>query len=271
MNRHELGSTTTAVFGEGGGGPRLALIPVGATEQHGPNLGMAVDYRIAEEFAAAMADRLDGRAFVVPPFPYGLSAHHMDFPGTITLRAETFQSVLLDVVSSLAEHGIYHFLFVNGHMGNQAILGVLTTRIRFELGYRAATAFYFAQAKDAIERHKRTHRFGHACEIETSVAMVLTPELVHHDALAPGDLFDEYIEGEDNYEPHALQIPKPFAERTRNGAFGDATLATREAGEDIVATALDRMTAFARGFLDLPPTGAAGSDTGSPHTTANVP
>jgi creatinine amidohydrolase len=252
MTTRDLGTTTTALFGRSPG-PRLALLPVGATEQHGPNLGMAVDYRIAEAFAHRIADNLDDRAFVVPPLPFGLSAHHMDFPGTISLSSESFQAVLLDVVDSLASHGVRHFLFVNGHMGNQSILGVLTTRIHFERRLRAANAFYFAQAKDVIDEHKQTFRFGHACEIETSVAMVLTPDLVHHDALEPGDLIeDDYVVGEDNYQPHAAQVPKSFAERTRNGAFGDATLADPEVGQRIVEVAVERMSAFAAAFLDKP-------------------
>lgn len=249
MSTH-LTAITTADYA--GRPPRLALLPVGATEQHGPNIGMGVDYRIAEELADRVAERLGADAVVAPSLPFGLSAHHMGFPGTITLSSESFQAVLLDVVKSLAQHGIDRFLFVNGHMGNQAILNVLTTRIRFEHGLRAATAFYFAQAKDAIDRHKATFRFGHACEIETSVAMVLTPELVHHDALEPGDLIEDYISGEDNYQPHALQVPKPFSERTRNGAFGDATKASLEAGEDIVETAVARITDFARELVELP-------------------
>lgn len=94
------------------------------------------------------------------------------------------------------------------------------------------------------------HRWGHACEIETSVAMALCPELVRGESLEPGDLIEEYGAFEDNYEPHAVQIPKPFSERTRNGAFGDATKASREAGEEIVTVAVKRAVAFARDFIN---------------------
>ncbi|QBI20809.1 creatininase family protein [Egibacter rhizosphaerae] len=247
---HDLGTITSPELAGAFDGPRLALIPVGATEQHGPNLGMAVDYRIAQELAHLVAGRMDGRAYVAPPLPFGLSAHHMAFPGTITIGAEAFQAVLLDVVDSLAAHGFGHFLFINGHMGNQNVLGVLTTRIHFERGLRAASSLYFAQAKDAVERHRRTFRYGHACEVETSVAMYLTPELVNEGALEPGDLIEDYIPHEDNYLPHPMQVPKSFAERTRNGVFGDATQASREAGQDIVETAVERMVAFAAAFLE---------------------
>lgn len=254
---HQLGAATTTEFQDRGPGASLALLPVGATEQHGPNLGMAVDYRVAEALAQRVADAMEGRAFVVPALPYGLSAHHMAFPGTISIGAEAFQAVLLDVVDSLAAHGIGHFLFVNGHMGNQNVLGVLTTKIRFERDYRAATAFYLAQARDVTTKHAHTQRWGHACEIETSVAMVLTPDLVREEALAAGDLIEDYGAYEDNYQPHALQVPKSFAERTRNGAFGDARQASREAGEEIVAVAVDRIVAFAQDFLSKPADGAS--------------
>lgn len=251
-HNHDLGSATTTELAERLRDRQLVLIPVGATEQHGPNLGLATDYRVAEAIARRVADRLDGKALVTPPLPYGLSGHHMAFPGTVSISADAFQAVLLDVIQSLATHGVRHFLFVNGHMGNQNVLGVLTNRIHFELGYHVASAFYIAQARDAISRHAKTERWGHACEIETSVALAIAPDLVRTEALEPGDLIEDYGAFEDNYQPHALQVPKSFAERTRNGAFGDATLATREAGEDIVATATDRIVAFALDFLAKP-------------------
>lgn len=229
-------------------GRPVVLLPVGATEQHGANLGLGVDYRIAEELALRVAAELGSDAVVAPPLPFGLSAHHMAFPGTVSLSPDTFQAVLLDVVRSLAAHGPRRFLFVNGHMGNQAVLSVLTSRIRFELGYHAASAFYMTQARDVIERHTVTRRWGHACEIETSVALALTPELVRTDALEPGDLIEDYGPYEDNYAPHALQVPKSFADRTRNGVFGDAREATVEAGREIVDTAVARIAEFARHF-----------------------
>jgi creatinine amidohydrolase len=226
----------------------VVLLPVGATEQHGANLGLGVDYRIAEELAKRVAGELGPDAVVAPALPFGLSAHHMAFPGTITVSSETFQAVLMDVVRSLSAHGPRRFVFVNGHMGNQAVLSVLTTRIRFELGLYAATAFYMTQARDVIDRHTVTRRWGHACEIETSVAMALVPELVRPEALEPGELIEDYGPYEDNYTPHALQVPKDFAERTRNGVFGDARQADAAAGEEIVAAAVQRIAEFARNF-----------------------
>ena len=228
----------------------LALLPVGATEQHGPNLGLGVDYRIAEAIAERVAERLHPKAVVAPPLPFGVSDQHLGFSGTISISSQTFQQVCLEVVRSLAHHGLRRFIFVNGHQGNMATLNILTSRILNELGLRAATVFWMAQAKDAVERHRKTERWGHACEIETSIAMALCPDLVN-EVLEPGDLIEDYGAYEDNYGAFAVQTPKPFHERTRNGAFGDATQATQEAGEEIVEATVERAVAFAEDFILL--------------------
>ena len=85
--------------------PRLALIPVGATEQHGPNLAMGVDWRIAQAIATKVAAALSPTVVATPPLPFGLSAHHMGFPGTISIGPDAFRAVLTDVARSLAVHG----------------------------------------------------------------------------------------------------------------------------------------------------------------------
>lgn len=231
----------------------VALIPVGATEQHGPNLGLGTDYRIAHALAQRVARATHPLTAVAPPLPFGLSDHHMAFPGTMSISSDSFVAVCMDVVRSLGAHGVQRFVFVNGHNGNQAILAVLSNRIYYEFGYLAAVTYLRSQAGDVMERHRKSQRWGHACEIEASVAMHLVPELVRHDALAPGDLIEEYGAYEDNYKPHALQSPRPFIERTRNGAFGDATQATPEAGEEIVETAVERTTDFIRDFARKEP------------------
>lgn len=228
----------------------LALIPVGATEQHGPNLELGTDYSMAHSLAQRVAAEVHPGAVVVPPLPFGISDHHMDFAGTISVSSQTFQTVCLDVVRSLSAHGLSKFLFVNGHQGNMTTLAILVSRIRYELGLRAATVFWMAQARDVIEQHRRTERWGHACEIETSIALALNQALVRTESLEPGDLIEEYGAFEDNYQPYAAQVSKPFSERTRNGAFGDATQATQEVGEIIVSTAVQRAAAFAKDFIE---------------------
>ena len=81
------------------------------------------------------------------------------------------------------------------------------------------------------------------------MALAIAPELVRRDALAPGDMIAMDLPLGTNEQPFFLQVPIPFHEQTRNGVFGDARLATAEAGEDIVATAVARTVTFIRAFL----------------------
>jgi creatinine amidohydrolase len=246
---YEMSHMTSVEFREAMATVKLALIPVGATEQHGPNLGVATDYMVGHRLAQRIAARMHPRAVVVPPLPFGLSYHHTGFAGTITLSSESFTAVCMDIGKSLKHNGINHVLFVNGHNGNIAILNVVTTKFVYELGMKAATSFYFQQAADRVKAHGKTPRFGHACEVETSVVMALAPELVRTSALAAGDMIDTGLKYAFQNQPFFLQVPIPFHEQTRNGAFGDARLATAEIGWDIVNTAVDRTLEFLEGFL----------------------
>lgn len=249
---HRLDRMTTVEAAEAMGRAKVALIPVGATEQHGPNLVCGIDWRVAEEMANRVAAKVDPVAVVVPPLPFGLSGHHLGFPGTLHISAATFTAVCRDVASSLARHGIQKVVFVNGHRGNENILGVVIAELTYDLGIEAASSFWMTQASDAIARHRATERWGHGCEIETSVAMAADAALVSSVREA-GDLIEEYGAYEDNYAPFALTTARSFASRTRNGVFGDATLATTEAGEDILNTAVERTADFIRDFAARPP------------------
>jgi creatinine amidohydrolase len=229
--------------------PRLGLLPVGATEQHGPNMALSTDYVLAHRVAQRLAEAIGPEAVVLPPIPFGMSQHHTGFPGTITLSEKTFLGLCVDVASNMKANGISHLLLVNGHNGNMPALGVAASRILYETGIKSAVAFYFQQAADRVKAHGKTPRFGHACEVEVSVALALAPEIVRQDALQPGDMIEMGLPLGTNEQPFFLQVPIPFHEQTRNGVFGDARLATAEAGEDIIATAVARTVTFARAFL----------------------
>jgi creatinine amidohydrolase len=125
----------------------------------------------------------------------------------------------------------------------------VTNKIYYELGVAAATSFYFAQAADRVKAHRKTPRVGHACEIETSVLMYLAPEFVRREALERGEMIPTELKHAFNNQPYFLQMPLPFHLQTRNGAFGDARLATVEIGRDIVETAIERTLEFIDGFI----------------------
>jgi len=247
----DLAQRTTAEL-ESGEPQTVALLPVGATEQHGPNLAIGTDTRAAEQIARLIADRLGPRALVLPALPYGLSEHHMGFRGTLSIGPDAMLAVLRDLARTSHRQGFRLLMFVNGHNGNTAILNVAANAIRYEVGIETASMFYFKQAADVVREAGRTPRFGHACEVETSVMLYLDEAYVRRDALVPGDMISNDRRHADNSDPFALYAPVPFERQTRNGAFGDATYADLETGRLIVDTAIDRTVEFVDTFLAEP-------------------
>ena len=227
---------------------RVALVPVGSFEQHGPNGTFEVDTGRAYGFGKLLAERLYPRVVLAPAVPLGVSYHHLNFPGTITLRPETFMEVLFDVVWSLKQHGLDRFLFLNGHGGNIPALGVLIVKLREELGVHAAWTSFTSLARDVIKERVTSEEKGHACEGEISQAMVLAPHTVRHEALAPGEFKSRPypLLG----EAYNLAYHYRFDEITANGALGDATQASEELGRAIVEAALARAVEFLEAFLE---------------------
>jgi creatinine amidohydrolase len=224
----------------------VVLLPVGSNEQHGPNLALSMDISASFEFCRRATEMAYPRLMVAPPIPWGVSFHHMNFPGTITLTPETFIQVLTEVVSSLHAHGFDRFLIVNGHGGNIPALGVAVVRIQEEVNpafIGAASYFSFAD-KGLAEKHNMTGITGHACEMETSVAKALIPEVVKTDALDIGDLTDLTYEFRKTLQAYNVTVPYRFDEYTRNGALGDARRSTVEYGNEIIETALRNFVSF---------------------------
>src|ERR687894_2975447 len=186
--RVALASMTSPEAAEALAKAEVAILAVGATEQHGPNMTLETDTVVAYRLALRIATALYPRAVVAPPLPYGVSYHHMRFPGTMTLSPETFQAVVLEVVDSLRQHGVERFFIIDGHAGNQGALDVLMTKLRFQMGIRAAYLFYFTIVDDLIREGAKTERWGHACEIESSMGLALQPDIVRPEALEAGEL-----------------------------------------------------------------------------------
>ena len=227
---------------------QLAIIPTGSCEQHGPNMTLETDAAICYALAERLTQRLYPRAILAPALPWGVSPHHMSFPGTITLRSKTFEAVLWDVVTSLKKHGLNHFFIVNGHGGNVAPLDVIAMNLRQELKVRVAAMMYMRLAADVVKAGAKTELYGHACEVEASVGLYLAPQTVKPERVA-GEV-QPYAHAHTDIKAIArLDYPFMFEEFTTNGALGDARLASIEFGERIVETTLERTLEFLQSFL----------------------
>ncbi len=218
----------------------VVLLPVGSCEQHGHGLTLATDSRLATEVCRHVSARLAPRVLVAPPLPWGLSDHHLGFPGTISLHPETFYAVVRDVVMSLVGQGFRRFLIVNGHGGNMALDDVVCVRLRRETAVDLVGALtYFTLASTPV---------GHAGAVEASYALALAPELVKAERLTP-----ERPVGALPPDLTPAVVPWALHEMTLTGNLGDPRDASAQQGWALLTPMLDRLCTIVTAFGEEAP------------------
>jgi len=202
--------------------------PTGSFEQHGKHLPLLTDSIRAEEISRRLAEKASEKGVKVgllPTLVYGVSEHHMNFPGTISIRPEVYISFIEDIGASLARHGARRLAIVNFHGGNNASLQVASSIIRARHGLRVYIIHWTRYAREYIlEYLKPSESWGHACEHETSMIMALAPQLVRRDRIARPVMskrpeFDVFLY---------------FNEISDTGGTGDPTRADPEKAEIII-------------------------------------
>lgn len=228
----------------------IVVVPIGATEQHGPHLPVQVDARLGGEVAlrAARLVAASEPIAVLPPIWLGMSEHHMSLGGTITLDFATMFALVRCVIRSLVCHGFRRVFILNGHGGNIAALETIVTELTLEFRIPLAYGSYWDLAAEPIagilDRQKRVL---HACEAETSMMLALTPELIDRDVLS--QMHGPYVAGASGIEgvnPAAYRW-RNLASRSPNGVIGDASTATAEKGARLLDAAAE---ALARTLTD---------------------
>ncbi len=215
----------------------LFIIPTGAIEQHGPHLPLDTDIFNSFEISKAIAreSNLDS-VLVMPPIWWGTSPHHKGFPGTLSIRLETFYRLLHDLIESVAIHGFYRFLIINGHGGNAGIITAATSQISEDLGISIPAYSYWQSISQLLRDigESQIGGMGHACEMETSLAMYLRPDLVKLDQIRT-DLPTNLTAWSciDFRQPGFLGIPLDFQRDSNEGVMGDPSMASGEKGQKI--------------------------------------
>ncbi len=152
----------------------IVLIPIGSLEQHGPHLPMDTDAYDAEYVCNEVAKRLlnDVWPLVAPTINYGVSMHHMDFPGTVTLSPKTLIDMLVDICESLIKHGVKRILIVNGHGGNAPSIQVACQILKYRHPEIFIGTDLMGLAKSVREKifESKEHDI-HAGEFETSTSL----------------------------------------------------------------------------------------------------
>ena len=161
----------------------IAVLPVAATEQHGPHLPLKVDAALADGMIAACLPHLPARlpALFLPTQTIGYSPEHTAFAGTLSFSAETVIRAWTEIAQCVAASGIKKLLIFNTHGGNVGLLDVVARDLRARLGLLVYTCSWFnlplGEAACAFDAHE--HRFGiHAGAIETSLMLALHPQEV---------------------------------------------------------------------------------------------
>ena len=220
------------------GRPALAVLPVGAFEQHGSHLPLATDSLIAGALAAGLAEKTG--ALLLPVLPVSCSQEHAGFPGTVWLAAGTLAAVVEDMRASLAHAGIERLAIVNAHGGN-LVLAHLAREANLDgprvwLGpgrHIQEAAFAAAGIETSV------HDDMHAGEYETSVLLHCWPRLVRM-----ADAADELAE-------RPLLAVRGLAAYSRSGTVGRPTRATAAKGEAALAAMVEAMAAEVRETFGL--------------------
>lgn len=220
----------------------IAVLPLGAHEQHGPHLPFETDTIIAKGMACAVAERLPENLPVtfLQAEPIGYSIEHMDFEGSKTFSFDEAVNRWIGIGEKLAAQGIRKMMILNAHGGNSPLMTIVATelRVRFNMLCVATSWTRFIVAGDVVNHEEKAYGI-HGGDIETSVVLALAPQTVDMDKAENFSNYQETLSQENKhlraYGPHA------FGWKAQDlnvlGVNGDASSATTAKGEALIMQA----------------------------------
>jgi creatinine amidohydrolase len=222
----------------------VAIVPVGAIEQHGPHLPLSTDAVLAEEMAREIASRVvDARVLVLPAVAYGKSDEHLGYQGTVSLDAETLIAILNQIGRSIARAGVRRVVFLNAHGGNVPVLQIVIRRLRVELGLFCVAAGWVSMGfPEGVVSPREAQEGIHGGLVETAAMLHFRPDLV--DMSKARHFVPASAEVARSNEVLRLMGPVSagwsIEDLHADGAAGDASAATPEIGARIVEHAAIR-------------------------------
>jgi creatinine amidohydrolase len=219
--------------------PWIAVLPLAATEQHGPHLPLGTDVMIAEAYLARVRELLPDAAPVtfLPVQTVGISTEHIDYPGTLTLPTKTAIESWMALGESVARAGLRKLVMVTSHGGNSAAMGLVAQDLRAKHGMLVVTTGWSRfGAPDGMFSEQELRHGIHGGAVETSIMLARYPQAVRKDKIA--DFRPSSIAMEKNYRRLSAHRPAPFAWQTQDlhpsGAVGDATQGSAEKGQRLL-------------------------------------
>jgi len=237
----------------------VAVLPLGATEQHGPHLPLGVDTVLADGIVAASLPLLpaDLPVLFLPTQQIGLSPEHARFPGTLTLSAETLIRMWNEIGAGVARAGVKKLVLFNAHGGHVGAMDIVARELRATHGLIVYSVSWFnlplgdAGAQFSAEEH----RFGvHAGEIETSMMLALTPQRVRM-----GEAKDFRSTSEQRAADYAIlgngksaKLGWAMEDYNAQGAAGNAAAATAAKGQSVIDAAAQQLALLLAEVSRLP-------------------
>jgi creatinine amidohydrolase/Fe(II)-dependent formamide hydrolase-like protein len=228
----------------------MALLPVGAIEQHGPHLPLDTDSFDAAYLARRVAQACSPpRPLVLPLMPYGVSYHHRDFKGTLSIDNDTLSRLVYDVGMSCAENGIHKLIIINAHGGNEAALNYAAQMINRDTGIFVCVDSGETSDVD-IAKLTITENDVHAGEVETSTSLAVRPELVQMTLARPSvpAFSSEYL---DFSSKRGISWFGSTRMISPSGVMGDPTRADAAKGEQIWQIMIAHLVAFIEDLKNL--------------------
>jgi creatinine amidohydrolase len=217
----------------------IAVLPLAATEQHGPHLPLGTDVMIAQAYLARVRELLPDAipATFLPIQPVGISTEHIDYPGTLTLPTDVALKTWMALGESVARAGVRKLVMVTSHGGNSAAMTLVAQDLRAKHGLVAVTTGWsrFGVPEGLFSAEELRHGI-HGGAVETSIMLAKYPDHVRHEKIA--DFRPADIAMEKKYRWLSAHRPAPFAWQAQDlhpgGAVGDATQASEEKGRQLL-------------------------------------
>ena len=232
---------------------KAIILPIGSTEQHGPNGLIGTDALCAEMIARGVGDAAE--AMVGPTIGVGIAVHQMGFAGTMTVRPSTLIAIIHDYVLSLARHGFRSFFFINGHGGNIATVqaafseiyaafeGAIGVRQDDELRCRLANWWDGKIMHDVAKEMFGDNEGSHATASEVAVTQYLFPDTIKNAQLDPPKAPSGWFHG-----------PADYRRRFPDGRIGsNPGLATPEFGKRLYDTSVPELAKTFTAFVGESP------------------
>jgi creatinine amidohydrolase len=222
-----------------------AILPVGATEQHGPHMGCGMDSEIARQLCRDVAQK--SGVPLLPTLPYGCSiGHSKRWPGTLALQPKTLIDVVKDIGDWLYASGIRRLFMVNSHVTNAAPLRCALEMLRSEHDDMMLALINSATISERVrEIHFADAGDWHANAAETALMQAISPDMVREEKIVGADDPDRTTES---------VFSHPVNRTSLNGVTGFPSQASKQQGEKLYAWMVEDLSALiTRGMLEQPP------------------